>query len=64
MRLSTLQITVHNKVKQHRSLRSLDNLALAPFVHGFAIVAQNSESRVCRVRGIIGEVNAAHDSRS
>tara|TARA_B100000287_G_scaffold255198_1_gene239869 strand:+ start:1207 stop:1347 length:141 start_codon:yes stop_codon:yes gene_type:complete len=29
-----------NKAKQHRSLRSLDSLALAPFVHGFAITAQ------------------------
>jgi hypothetical protein len=38
----------YNKVKQHRSLSSLDSLALAPFVHGFAIIAQNSQSQVCR----------------
>ncbi len=37
-----------NKAKQHQSLRSLDSLALAPFVHGFAIVAQKSQSQVCR----------------
>jgi hypothetical protein len=37
-----------NKAKQHRSLRSLDSLALAPFVHGFAIIAQNSQPQVCR----------------
>jgi hypothetical protein len=37
-----------NKAKQHQSLRSLDSLALAPFVHGFAIVAQKAQSQVCR----------------
>tara|TARA_B110000196_G_scaffold297195_1_gene288094 strand:+ start:646 stop:783 length:138 start_codon:yes stop_codon:yes gene_type:complete len=37
----------HNKAKQHRSLRSLDSLALAPFVHGFAIFAQKPQSQVC-----------------
>jgi hypothetical protein len=38
----------YNKAKQHRSLRSLDSLTLAKFVHGLAIVAQNSQSQVCR----------------
>jgi len=38
----------HNKAKQHRSLRSLDSLALASFVHGFAIIAQKPQSLVCR----------------
>ncbi|ROS01337.1 hypothetical protein EDC56_1772 [Sinobacterium caligoides] len=37
-----------NKAKKHRSLGSLDSLALAPFVHGFAIFAQNSQSQFCR----------------
>jgi len=41
-------MATHNKAKQHRSLRSLDSLALAPFVHGFAIIAQNPQSQVCR----------------
>jgi len=41
-------MNTHNKAKQHRSLRALDSLALAPFVHGFAIVAQNSQTQVCR----------------
>jgi hypothetical protein len=38
----------YNKAKQHQSLRSLDSLALAPFVHGFAMFAQSSQSQVCR----------------
>ncbi|MGK0247881.1 MAG: hypothetical protein ACI910_000609 [Oleispira sp.] len=37
-----------NKAKQHQSLRSLDSLAVVPFVHGFAIVVQNSQQQVCR----------------
>jgi hypothetical protein len=37
-----------NKAEQHQSLRSLDSLALAPFVHGFAIIAKNPQSQVCR----------------
>ncbi|WP_434339273.1 hypothetical protein [Motilimonas cestriensis] len=36
----------YNKAKQHRSLRSLDSLVLAPFVHGFAIVAQKHKSAI------------------
>ena len=43
-----MQLKAHNKAKQHRSLRSLDSLALAPFVYGFAIIAQKSQSQVCR----------------
>lgn len=38
----------HNKTRQPQSLRFLDRLALASFVHGFAIIAQNSQSQVCR----------------
>jgi hypothetical protein len=37
-----------NKAKQHQSLRSLDSLAVAFFVHGFAIVAQKSQQQDCR----------------
>tara|TARA_B100000768_G_C11082409_1_gene291397 strand:+ start:22 stop:165 length:144 start_codon:yes stop_codon:yes gene_type:complete len=37
-----------HKAKQHQPLRSLDSLALAPFVHGFTIFAQNSQPQVCR----------------
>jgi len=43
----------HNKAKQHQSLCSLDSLALAPFVHGCAIIAQNSQSQVCLVGGVM-----------
>jgi len=45
--VAVLEVRV-NKAKQHRSLRSLDSLALAPFLHGFAIVAQKSQSQACR----------------
>jgi hypothetical protein len=38
----------HNKARQHQSLRSLDSLAVAPFVHGSAIIAQNSQQQACR----------------
>lgn len=38
----------YNKAQQHQSLRSLDSLAVARFVHGFAIVAQNHQQQVCR----------------
>jgi hypothetical protein len=34
----------YNNAKQRRSLSSLDSPALAPFAHGFAIIAQNSQS--------------------
>jgi hypothetical protein len=37
----------HNKSKQH-SPAGLDSLAVARFVHGFAIVAQNNQQQVCR----------------
>jgi hypothetical protein len=37
-----------NKANQHQSLRSLDSLAVACFVHGFAITAQNNQQQVCR----------------
>ncbi|MCP4140351.1 MAG: hypothetical protein GY755_08700 [Chloroflexi bacterium] len=37
-----------NKARLLRSLRSLDSLAVARFVHGFAIVAQNKQQQVCR----------------
>jgi len=39
---------MHNKAKQPQSLRSLDSLAAALFVHGFAIIAQKSQQQVCR----------------
>ena len=38
----------YNKANQPQSLRSLDSLAVARFVHGFAIVAQNNQQQVCR----------------
>jgi hypothetical protein len=38
----------YNKAEQHQSLRSLDSLALAPLVHGFAIVEPKSQLKVCR----------------
>lgn len=37
-----------NKAKQYQPLRSLDSLAVALFVHVFAIVAQKSQLQVCR----------------
>jgi hypothetical protein len=37
-----------NKANQHQSLCSLDSLAVALFVHGFAINAQKSQQQVCR----------------
>jgi len=37
-----------NKAKQHRSLRSLDSLFVARFAHGYAIIAQNNQQKVCR----------------
>jgi len=37
-----------NKAKQHQPLRGLDSLAVALFVHGFAIIAQKSQLQVCR----------------
>jgi hypothetical protein len=39
---------VYNKANQHQSLRSLDSLAVAFFVHGFAICAQENQQQVCR----------------
>jgi hypothetical protein len=45
---SQLSQKMLNKAKQHRSLRSLDSLAVALFVHGFAIIAQKSQQQVCR----------------
>jgi hypothetical protein len=38
----------YNNANQHQSLRSLDSLAVACFVHGFAINAQNNQQQVCR----------------
>jgi len=43
-----VQTKSYNKAKQPQSLRSLDSLAVALFVHGFAIVAQKSQQQVCR----------------
>ena len=43
-----LQVKATNKAKQPQSLRSLDSLAAALFVHGFAIIAQKSHQQVCR----------------
>lgn len=37
-----------NKAIQHQPLRGLDSLAVARFVHGFAINAQNNQQLVCR----------------
>jgi hypothetical protein len=37
-----------NKAKQHQSLRSLDSLAAALFVHGFTIIAQKPQQQACR----------------
>jgi hypothetical protein len=42
------QSSAYNKANQPQSLRSLDSLAVARFVHGFAIVAQNNQQQVCR----------------
>jgi hypothetical protein len=39
---------LHNKAKQHQSLRSLDSLAAALFVHGFAIIAKKPQQQACR----------------
>jgi len=39
---------MYNKANQHQSLRSLDSLAVACFVHGFAICAQKKQQQVCR----------------
>jgi hypothetical protein len=36
-----------NKAKQHQSLRSLDSLSVARFAHGFTIIAQNNQQKVC-----------------
>ena len=44
----SLQLMAYNKAKQHQSLRSLDSLAVALFVHGFAIIAQKTQQQVCR----------------
>ena len=41
-------VTAYNKAKQHQSRCSLDSLAVARFVHGFAIFAQNNHQQVCR----------------
>jgi len=41
-------IKAFNKARLHQSLRSLDSLAVASFVHGFAIIAQNNQQQVCR----------------
>ncbi|WP_170132159.1 hypothetical protein [Arenicella xantha] len=41
-------MSTHNKANQHQSLRSLDSLAVARFVHGFAIGAQKNQRQVCR----------------
>jgi hypothetical protein len=38
----------YNKANQPQSLRSLDSLAVARFVHGCAIVAQTNQQQVCR----------------
>jgi len=43
----------YNKAKQHRSLRSLNSLALAPFVHGFAIIAQIHNHKSAVVGGVM-----------
>ena len=41
-------VPAHNQAKQHQSLRFLDSLAVARFVHGFAIIAQTNQQQVCR----------------
>jgi hypothetical protein len=46
--LESTKVKALNKAKQPQSLRSLDSLAVALFVHGFAIVAQNSQQQGCR----------------
>ena len=43
-----LSKNTHNKAKQHRSQGSLDSLAVALFVRGFATIAQKSQQQVCR----------------
>ena len=40
--------THYNKANQHQSLRSLDSLAVASFLHGCAIITQNNQQQVCR----------------
>ncbi len=39
---------MHNKANQPQSLRSLDSLAVAFFVNGFAIYTQKNQQQVCR----------------
>lgn len=51
-------IADHNKAKQHQSLRSLDRLALAPFVHGFAIIAQKHNHK----SAVVGDVKSISKS--
>ena len=46
--VGSLKSQALNKANQHQSLRSLDSLAVAFFVHGFAISAQKNQQQVCR----------------
>jgi hypothetical protein len=41
-------LKAYNKAMQHQPLRGLDSLAVARFVHGFAIIAQNNQQLACR----------------
>jgi hypothetical protein len=47
---------MHNKAKQHQSLRSLDSLGLAPFVHGFAIVHKTHNHKSAVVGGVMRKI--------
>ena len=48
MVIGGITINSTNKAKQYQSLRSLDSLAVALFVHGFTILAQKLQQQVCR----------------
>jgi len=43
-----IELGTLNKAMLHRTLRALDSLSAASFVHGFAIIAQTNQLQVCR----------------